>query len=138
MRPGTVRLRLLHDNDPPAHDTGEPYVFGLQTTKQEILPGRTLPGGGLVFDFELKVKPGTDAEHPVFGGPLACGPVDDRFVYLSWKAVLRGGYINRIKARLSSITWDQVRQAQKPGRVLEADMKGRTPHDTRSLVWTVV
>ena len=130
---GAVRLRLPHDNAPPIHDTGEPYLLGLQTAKGEIVPGRALADGRVAFDFELQVKAGAD--RPVFLGPFAAGTVTDRFVYLSWKAAERPGYINRVKARLSSITWDQVREAQSQERILVADMTGRGPHDASPVAW---
>ncbi len=133
-----VRFRLLHDNAPPVHDTGEPYLFGLQTTKQEIIPGQELAGGGMAFDFEPTVKSGRDPEQPAFYGPLASGPVGDRFVYLAWKATERPGYINRLKARLQAITWDQVRDAQLLNKVFEASMAGRMPHDTQPIPWRLV
>ncbi|WP_397417608.1 DUF5990 family protein [Phenylobacterium sp.] len=137
MAADKVRLRLLHDGSPPIHDTGEPFLFGLQTTKQEIVPGRLTADGGLAFDFELSVRPGPDETRPVFSGPAASGSVADRFVYLSWKAANREGYVNRIKASLRLITWEQVRQAQSGGRMLQASLVGRRPHDTRPVEWTV-
>ena len=137
MDEGTVRLRLVHDNAPPIHDTGEPFLFGLQTTKSEILPGLLLPDGRVVFDFELKVKSAPKLDRPVFSGPFVSGSAEDRFVYLSWKAASRSGYINRVKARLRAITWDQVREAQQAERPLLADLSERKPHDTRPLDWTL-
>ena len=135
MEAGVIRLRLIHDNAPPIHDTGELYLFGLQTTKQEILPGLPLAGGGVAFDFELNVKSGRHPARPVFSGSCASGSMDDRFVYLSWKAANRAGFINRIKARLAAISWEQVREAQQLGRPLQADLRGRKPHDASALIW---
>jgi hypothetical protein len=130
-----VRLRLIRANDaPPSHDLDEAFVFGLQDTRQEIVPGERLADGTLVFDFALEVKPGSDPDRPVFTGRFASGPADDRFVYLSWRSVARGVWINRIKARLSSIDWAMVRAAREAGRPLVADMTGRNPHDGRKPV----
>ena len=137
MDEGTVRLRLVHDNAPPIHDTGEPYLFGLQTTKAEILPGVLLPDGGVVFDFELKVKSDPNSDRPVFSGSCVSGSAEDRFVYLSWKAANRAGFINRVKARLRTIAWDQVVEARQAQSRLVADLSGRKPHDTRPLDWTL-
>ncbi len=87
------------------------------------------------IDFEpLTVKAGKDPERPSFGGPFASGPADDRFVYLSWRSIPRGVWINRIKARLASIDWALVRSAQSSGRPIVADMTGRRPHDSQRLV----
>ncbi len=130
-----VRVRLLHDNAPPVHDTGEPYLFGLQDKDQNIIAGTPRPGGGVVFDLELAVK--DEAGKPNFTGPFAAGPKDDRFVYLSWKAAQRPGYINRIKAKLSPVTWDQVKMAQATGKALVVDMTGRRPHDISPVMWGV-
>ena len=87
-----------------------------------------------MFDFSLAVKPGPDPERPVFTGRFASGPVADRFVYLSWRSVESGDYINRVKARLSAITWSMVREAQAADRPLTADMTGWGPHDARKQV----
>jgi hypothetical protein len=135
-----VRLRLVRDNDtPPTNPTGGAFIFGLQDTKQQIVPAARGPDGRLNWDFTLRVKPGSDPEHPVFTGPFASSPVGDRFVYLSWRSVERGDYINRIKARLSGISWAQVRAAQAADARLVADMTGRRPGDPRKqVVWRLI
>jgi hypothetical protein len=107
-----VRLQLIRADDvPPSHELDEAYLFGLQGTKQTIVPSERQADGTLIFDFSLQVKPGADPEHPVFVGRFASGPVQDRFVYLSWRAVPRGVWINRVKARLDAI--DRVMFAQR-------------------------
>jgi hypothetical protein len=135
----TVKLRLIRADDaPPSNPQNLAFHFGLQDGKQVIDPGVRSADGGFAFDFVLKVKPGADPDHPVFMGPHASGPADDRFVYLSWRPAAGGGYINRIKARLSAITWTQVRAAQAADRPLVADMTGWRPHDGRKQVlWTL-
>lgn len=130
-----VRMRLLHDGAAPVDSSGAPWVLGLQDRDDQILPGAPRPGGGLVFDFELRVKDG--GARPNFLGPFASGPADDRFVYLSWRAKDGGRYINRLKCRLCGITWDQLRGAEAGG-VLTADVTGRTPRDnSKPLVWSL-
>jgi hypothetical protein len=109
-------------------------VFGLQDTKQTIIPGERQPDGTLAFDFTLRVKPGADPDRPVLLGRFASGPAQDRFVYLSWRSVPRGVYINRVKARLGSIDWAMVREAQRTNRPLVADMTGWRPGDPRKQV----
>jgi hypothetical protein len=71
----------------------------LQDNKGEIVAGARDGMGRFVFDFSLKVKPAADGR-PSFTGRFASGTPDDRFVYLSWRSIPRGVYINRLKARL--------------------------------------
>jgi hypothetical protein len=130
-----VRMRLIREADVPAgHETNETCVFGLQDKQQQIVPGKPRRDGKLEFDFSLQAKAGPDPKRPVFTGRFASGPVEDRFVYLSWRSVKRGTYISRVKARLSSITWAMVRAAQKADRPVVADMTGWRPHDPRKEV----
>lgn len=123
----TLRMRLLHQGDAPPSPVGGAWIFGLQDTKGGIASGRRCEDDMWVFDFELKVSAAADTEAPVFGGPWASGPRDDRFVYLSWKRRIGDGYINRVKVRLADIDWALVRAAQESGRVLETDLTGRKP-----------
>jgi hypothetical protein len=133
MADGEVMMRLIRTDDLPATNAlGEPFVFGLQDVKQQVFPGARDAAGRLVFDFSLKVKAGKDPAHPSFGGPFASGPADDRFVYLAWRSVSRGVWINRIKARLADIDWALVREAQSSGRRITADLTGRLPHGGRA------
>lgn len=129
-----VRFRLLRADDIPATNPhGLAYKVGLQDTKQEITEGRRLRDGRLAFDFTLKVRKG-DAGQPIFTGRHASGPVDDRFVYLSWFAIKRGDYINRVKARLSTVDWKLIRTAIEQEKVITADMTGRGPGDPQQYV----
>lgn len=135
MAPNEVRFRLLRSNDIPATNPHNlAYRFGLQDTKGNIIAGTQLPSGTLSFDFSLKVKEGTDPERPVFTGLFASGPVDDRFVYLSWWAIDRGDWINRVKARLATVDWKMVRASQQQDKPITADMTGRGPGDPRKFV----
>jgi hypothetical protein len=130
-----VRFRLVRSNDLPATNPHHlAYRFGLQDTKGNVVAGEPLPNGALSFDFTLKVKLGTNPEHPVFTGRFASGPVTDRFVYLSWWAIERGDWINRVKARLGTIDWKMVRASQKQNRPITAEMTGWLPGDTRKFV----
>ncbi len=135
MAGDVVRLRLLHPGGPPLSSEGQPYVFGLQDAKGELYPGRPVDGGLLAFDFALTVKTGPDAARPVFLGEFAAGPPQDRFVYLSWKSTADGSWVNRLKARLSPITWAMVREAQARDRGLVADMSGRRLGDASPPEW---
>ena len=130
-----VRFRLLRSNDIPATNPHKlDFKFGLQDNRQDIMEGMCRADGMLVFDFTLKAKAGKDPDCPTFTGRYASGPVDDRFVYLSWYAIKRGDYINRIKARLSTVDWKMVRAAQKHDKTITADMSGRGPGNPRKFV----
>lgn len=138
MAEGRVRFRLLRADDRPAtNPEHDPYEFGLQDAKGALTPGVRLPDGRLCWDFELRVKPGAEGR-PNFLGPFASGPADDRFVYLSWRSIPRGVWINRLKARLGAIDWPLIEQAEAAGRPITADLTGRTPgHSMRPVDWRV-
>ena len=130
-----VRFRLIRAHDVPlSHEVEEAVEFGLQDTKGVVVPGVRGPKGEFIFDFVLTVRDGRDAMHPAFGGRFASGTADDRFVYLSWRSVPRGVWINRLKARLGAIDWKMVREAQKTNRPLVADMTDWALGDKRKFV----
>lgn len=134
-----MRFRLLRSDDSPAtnpHDLA--YRFGLQDTRGNIIPGEKQASGMLAFDLDLKVRQGKDMR-PVFTGPFASGPVDDRFIYLSWFAIERGDYINRVKVRLRDIDWKMIRISQEENRAITADVTGRGPGDAmKPITWYLV
>jgi uncharacterized protein DUF5990 len=130
-----VRFRLLRSDDVPAtNPLNLAYQFGLQDIKGNLVAGTRQASGILVFDFILKAKVGKEPARPVFTGPFASGPVDDRFVYLSWRAIERGDYINRVKARLATIDWRMIRASQEKDLPITADMTGWSPGDARKHV----
>jgi len=53
---------------------------------------------------------------------------------LSWYAIKRGDYINRVKARLNTIDWKMVREAQRTNKAITANMTGWKPGDARKQV----
>ena len=127
-KPSEVRFRLIRADDVPAtNPENDAFVFGLQDTKEQLVAGVRGPNGEFVFDFSLTVKPGADPARPVFGGRFASGPASDRFVYLGWRSIPRGVWINRLKAKLSAIDWVMVRAAQMADAPIEADLSGRPP-----------
>jgi hypothetical protein len=133
--PTEARFRLLRNGDVPATNPhGLAYRFGLQDTKQQIVAGQPQPNGALAFDFSLQVKKVKDAPHPIFTGRFASGPSDDRFVYLSWWVIERGDWINRVKARLSTIDWKLIQASQEKNLPITADMTGWGPGDPRKYV----
>lgn len=133
----TVRLRLTYPPGPPLSHEGQAWVFGLQDTKGVLHDGVPLGDGLHAFDFELRVKPGPDPDHPVFLGAFASGPADGRFVYFAWRDTATGVWINRLKARLAPITWAMVREAQAREVPITATMAGRRLGDTRPPDWSV-
>jgi hypothetical protein len=121
----TVRFRLLRDDAvAPTGDASKP--FGLQDKDETIHPPVTRADGMRVFDFELTVAEGRDGR-PNFTGPFACGPRDQRFVYLSWPRLDGCGYVNRVKVRRGDLAWPLIEQAIARGGALEADASGRKP-----------
>jgi len=137
--PAEVPFCLVRDHDKPvSHAFEEPYEFGLQDNKGEIVAGTRDRMGRFAFDFSLKVKPTADGR-PAFTGRFASGTPDDRFVYLSWRSIPRGVYINRLKARLSSIDWETIAAALDGDRRVCADTTDWQLGDSRRNVpWRVV
>jgi hypothetical protein len=132
--PVELRLRLIRDHDaPPTNPLGDGFVFGLQDTKEQLHPGVQDAAGRLVFDFTVVVKPGKDGR-PNFTGAFASGPAGERFVYLAWRSIPRGVWINRVKARLTDIDWPLIEQAQAEGRRLVADASSWSPGGGRRRV----
>lgn len=120
-----VSIRLLRDDPAPPSPDGTACRLGLQDDKEQLHGGRQGADGKLAFDFTLKVKQGPDPDRPIFTGPFAHGPRNERFVYLSWQRTDGPGYVNRIKIRLTDIDWPLVRAAQTSGRSLITDASGR-------------
>ena len=133
-----VRFRLIRADDrPPTNPENDAYAFGLQDIDGDIVAAQRLPDGRLFWDFTLRVSEGRGGR-PNFLGRFASGPANDRFVYLSWRSIPRGVWINRVKARLTDIDWPLVRAAQAAGRPLVADLTGRPPGGGRIAVnWTL-
>ena len=131
-----IRLRLIHDGVQPGPAVAEPVDFGIQDKKGETHAGKPSKGRLLQFNIDIAV---TTSGQPVFSGPFAHGPPAGRFLYLSWKK--RGRHEHpwawRIKMPLSNIDPTLIRQAQKPGHCLEADVVGRRPHSSETVVWRV-
>jgi hypothetical protein len=133
MAESDVPMRVIRADDVPAtNPLAEPFDFGLQDVKGGLAAGVRDAQGRLVFDFSLSVRPGKDPDRPLFGGLFANGPASERFVYLAWRSIPRGVWINRIKARLDDIDWSLVRESQKTGRRITADLTGRLPHGGRA------
>ncbi len=131
-----IRVRLLHDGAQPGPPLDEALSFGVQDVKRGVHPGTAGSGGTRRFDLELDLR-AADTDRPVFSGPFAHGSPAARFLYLSWKrqeaAAAPWGW--RIKIPLSSIGWNEVREAERDGMVLVADVTGRRPHTSEPIIW---
>jgi hypothetical protein len=140
MKPDEIRFRLLRSDRVPATNPHNlTFKFGLQDKEGKIFSGVRDKDGTFAFDFTPTVRKGKEPSRPVFGGQFASGPPDDRFVYLSWYAIKRGDYINRVKARLSTIAWKMVREAQRTNKVITANMTGWKPGDARKHIeWRLI
>lgn len=127
-----LTLRVLCVNPPAPEPHGA--QLGLQKKNRdgrEILPGEARPEGDRVFtcQCEVHLKPGS--ERPDFRGDCIYGKPGDRFLYLVWLPAetpegITGPYGHRrMKIPLTSVTWEQVEQAQRTGRPLEVTVSGR-------------
>lgn len=105
----SIRLRVVYDGKGPLKWSGGPDGFGLQDKSETLHAGTAGPNGTVIFDLSLQVK-SADTETPVFVGDFAHGPPDRRFLYLGWRRA-QGGFDQRLKLPLGTITWDDVRQA---------------------------
>jgi hypothetical protein len=136
----TVRLRIVYDGAPPNVWDGGAEDFGLQDKENVLHFGRAEPGGQVVFDVAISVRPDR-AARPVFLGDFAHGPPKERFLYLSWRNA-NGAYAQRLKLPLGGITWSDIDSAHmKPviGEVA-ASSKPRVPGatnvgGTRAVAW---
>ena len=82
----------------------------------------------MIFDFSLQVKSGKSGE-PVFVGPFAHGTPSGRFLYLSWRNAL-GGFDQRLKLSLTTITWDNIHEATARGAPLVGELIDHHPRVT--------
>jgi Family of unknown function (DUF5990) len=130
----SVKVRLIHDGTQPGPVVAVPVNFGIQDKKGEIHPGRPSKGRLLHFEIAINVK---DSDQLSFSGPFVHGTPAGRFLYLSWKK--RGNHEHpwawRIKMPLGGISPSLLRQAQKAGHCLEADVVGRRPHCSEPVTW---
>jgi hypothetical protein len=98
--------------------------------------------GAVIFGLSLQVKP-DDASALVFLGPFAHGRPNDHFLYLSWRNA-DGGFAQRLKLPLGSITWSDVRRAKRTAEPLTGELIDLRPRVTsnganiggsRPIVW---
>ncbi|MGO8675402.1 MAG: DUF5990 family protein [Limisphaerales bacterium] len=133
-----IRLRIICVSPPNPEQYGA--AFGLQdnsTTKEWVLhQGESQPNGDVHFTCECRVRLNQANGNPNFLGPFVQGGTADRFLYLSWRPkdwhpggpeVTPSTWLRRMKVRLGSITWLQIKQAVRNNGVLEIKVAGTGP-----------
>jgi hypothetical protein len=127
----TIHLRVVYDGAGPVHWDAAAGAFGLQDKGVVLHPGAAGAAGARVFDFTLQVK-SPESDPPVLSGDFAHGPPSARFLYLGWshRRDTHGGFAQRLKLPLATITSDQVRQALAKGRPLVATLVDHHPRAT--------
>jgi hypothetical protein len=139
-----ITLQLVYDGKGPAIWTPAPGAFGLQDKAGVLHVGAPGVGGAVVFDFMLQVK-SIAANGVVFTGGFAHGKPAERFLYLGWRNAA-GGYAQRLKLPLSTITPAQVREAIAKDSRLTATLLDPHPRatstganigGTRAVEWTL-
>src|SRR5688572_6901774 len=102
----TVNLKIICVH-PPA--TSETVIFGLQDKEGNVFAGQPLDDNRLQFSCEVSVKQ-MGSGQPNFTGAFTHGTVQERFLYLTLKALDKGEWhiVRRIKIHLKTITWEQI------------------------------
>lgn len=129
-----VRLRItcLQPLDPIPYDA----QFGLQDQKRRVYEGRKQSNENVLYDIEVRARYDAEQKKPVFLGPWTNGTPDQRFLYLAWlplhpeppegKPVGLPLWHRRAKIYLSTITWEQIEEANRiPYGLLEIQVPGR-------------
>jgi hypothetical protein len=133
-----VRLRIICISPPNPQEHGA--SFGLQdnsTTKKWVIhAGKSQPNGDVQLECECRVRRNPASSKANFLGPFVHGGTADRFLYLSWRPkdwrpggpeVPRWIWLRRMKVRLRSIAWTQIKQAGRDNAVLEKKVEGTGP-----------
>ena len=124
----SLRIRLVYDGAGPVFWSRNPADFGLQDKTGVLHAGRSGHDGTVVFNLTLQLRPsGSDA--PVFTGDFAHGPPAGRFLYLGWRNV-DGGFAQRLKLPLGTISGDDVREAVRRQEPLVGTLVDHRPRAT--------
>ena len=123
-----IALQLIYDGAGPVHWDGGADAFGLQDRHGALHRGTRGAAGAVVYDFTLQVK-SLDAGSVDLCGDLAHGSPAGRFLYLAW-ADTTGGFAQRLKLPLSTITPAQAREALDKGTRLTATLVDHHPKAT--------
>ncbi len=123
-----LSLQLIYDGKGPAIWTPAPGAFGLQDKAGALHVGTPGAFGAVVFDFTLQVR-SLDADLAVLTGDFAHGKPAERFLYLGWANAV-GGFAQRLKLPLHTITSAQVREAIAQRTRLTATLVDHHPRAT--------
>lgn len=105
----SVSIRLIYDGNGPLNWSRKPATFGMQDREGLLHLGAVGPNRTILFDLDLQVK-AVKSDAPVLLGSFAHGPPRGRFLYLAW-CEEQGTLVQRLKLSLSTITWDDIRNA---------------------------
>ena len=111
----------------------ESAVVGLQDKQQAIRKGSFAQDGSCEFACEIQLRDKGNG-FVDFAGPFVHGPLQERFLYLSWKRTDTSAapWIQRVKVPLRFAASDLAQAC-----VLRADVTGRKPHARESVEWQI-
>lgn len=118
----TLKVICIH---PPS--TSSTMMFGLQDKEGNIYDGQSMDNNRLQFSCEVSVQQ-MESGQPNFTGIFTHGTVQERFLYLTQKALHESDWQiqRRIKIHLRSITWEQIEAVfATDGSYLIASVDGR-------------
>ena len=117
-----ARLRVICVK-PPDFSNVE---FGIQDKNRVVHQVAPDGDGNTQYDIEVRVKWDAKKKSPNFLGPWTHGPVDERFLYLSWRELdlVSDAFSRRMKIPLSPITWERIEEAEQTGSILEVTVPG--------------
>lgn len=140
----SIRIRLIYDGVGPVTWGGDPRGFGVQDKAGVLHAGSPGPGGTVVFELQFQAK-SNGSDTAVLTGSFAHGPPSGRFIYLGWRDLL-GGFAQRLKLPLGTITWGDICAAisvQRPlvGTLVDhhpkATSTGANIGGTRPITWSM-
>lgn len=101
----------------------EPVHLGIQRGEQ-VVDDVPADRRQAAFDASFRVGRKQDGS-PNFLGPYAHGPVDDRFVYLSWGVKSKAGFamFRRLKLRLGHLGWPQIERSLASGEPIRVTLR---------------
>ena len=132
----SIGVRLLCRSMPQTPAEEGTLDVGLQDKSQAVHAGKQAKGGAMYFECTVEARINHTTKELDFRGRFVQGTARDRFLYLSWKR--RDGNVApwywRVKIPLSGIAEQDV-SSLKVGEALLADITGRRPHSSDSIVW---
>ena len=129
-----VRLRLNVERSHVVRCPGT--EFGMQDSRDGLIPGEQLPEGGRRFDVGVVARRLRETAEVTFVGPYAHGPRGDQFLYLSWRTPgTTRNWVSRSKFRLTSLRWEELVAADRVGDVFAFDASGNMMKATVPVEW---